>query len=230
MYRSYFQKDGKTYALDKTGKFKEIETTNNVENILVAKNNIEEIENLLNDLKEKQISSKDSFNTTKIITFIIDIIGIVIAVLPIGIPLKILGLLMFIFSNAGFIKDCNNYTKKKNEYDNKLEILEKMFTIEKEKIKALEKNAKIIQKPINTKEKNIDRSKKIKELYRKLELISYYYQNSLKINYDLKNHGKKYLKNKLSSQFSNEEINFIIKLIEISNNNNIENNKIKYLK
>lgn len=233
MYKSYFQKDGKTYALDKTGKFNIVKTTDNVEEILILKNNIEEIENILKETKKNQIINKDSFNTSNILTIGIDLISIVMTLIPAALPLKIMGIIIFIISSAVMIKDTKEYLIKKKEYSSKTEILEKMLTLEKEKLNVLEKNAKEIEITKNIKEKNIDTSEKIKNLYKKLELIIFYSQNSFKMHYLYINYGEECLRNNLEEKYSKEDVDFIIFLlnkVQDKRKNNIENNKVKKMK
>lgn len=230
MYKSYFQKNGITYALDKTGKFNTIKTSNNIEEILIAHNCIEELENLLKDIKEKKKINKVKWEKSKKFLLSFEVLSLILILLPLYTIIEILGIMLLLISSGITISKYNNYSKTTKEYENKQKILKHMISKEKFKLNILEKNARPIKNDIHIKEKTINFEKKRKELHKKLELISFVSQNISKINFYLDNYGEDYLKNDLSSKFSIEEINYIINLINLYNKklyNKTEKNKVK---
>ena len=230
MYISYLNKNGKTYALEKNGKFSIIKTTNNIEKVLIVKNNIEEIKNLILNTNTNIKNKKIEFILNLFKLTPITLIGIILLLIPIPSLLNIFGISLIIGSSILLYKENKDYLERKNNYFNKIEILEKMLTTEKQKFHVLKKIAKEVKNPVDTKEKNIDTSKKIKQLYMKLELINFYCQNFSKLFLIYNTGGEELLIKNLKQNYNESEIEFIVFLIKnIDEQKNYKKEKIKTL-
>jgi len=211
---------------------KNINSNEYINNISTATNDLKEIKILLSNTKEEYNNKKSLIKSDKFDSLLSSIIiFIVTTLLSSSNIFLVAGILLFILSSGIYIKSSINDKKLENEFNRKNVILEKMLKTQRKKINRLKRHNKNINFSETLQEKNIDRKNYINKLYKKLDLIHYYSNNSKKLDLIYNKYGKQIFKIYLSQSFYDDEINFIILLIEEKNkkelNINVKNKEKK---
>lgn len=232
MFEYFLKKNNKTFAYDNKSELKEFVTTKNIENILTTSNNIEEIENILSNTNEEYKSKKILTKIDKIDSIIATILIIIGTIIFSASNLLLLtGILLFLISNGITIASIINDKKIDQAYNINLDVLVKELTIENEKLNELKKKDEIDNNHVITHKIYINKSERIKNLYKKLELINFFIENDTKL---IRLYKSDILNFELQKNFSIDDIIFITFLIEqeINNKQQIkkEQQKIKTIK
>ena len=230
MFEYFLKKNNKTFAYDTKKGLKDFTTTNNIEDFFITSNNIEEIQTILTNLKNEYNLKKLLIQRKKINSIIVTLLILIGTIIfSMSNTILTLGILLLIVSNSITITDIISEKKLNKSYDMNSNILIKELTTENEKLNKLKEEGKTIDLPILTNKIFIDRSKKIKNLYRKLNLINFFVENNTEL---IKLYKSGVLNIKLQDTFSINDIIFITMLIEeqITKEEQLKKQKIKSIK
>ena len=226
MNKSYEVIDNNVIVYDEYHHASSRNYTNNIEDVLVAENNIEEIEKLIEE--EKDINFMEAVAPAYIALGLSKLISSISKLITREIEVALIHLFTSIcFFVAAYFMGIKTFIKKIKTGNAKNNFLNEKLTQEKEKLNELNKDKTNDLMFVETNEKTISRNYKIDILKDRLRDINFYIEHKHKI---IKLYKKGLLENELfEACASRDTINFIIELVK--NDLNIEtkskNNKVK---
>jgi len=214
-----------TYAFDDKIGLKTFENTQNIDDIIKTNNNIEQLELLYSTLEQQYEDEKINIKSGKK-DFIIGTIILVIMRILFLTPISFLPICaIFLFIKRKYIISMLNEKKSDKKYMELLDFLNENLIIEKEALRLLKLTDKKVVIEKEQPKIELDNSKKLDNLYSKLEIIELYLENksNLELLYKTNN-----LEQTICNYLTQEEIEFITFLIA-ENLNTKKSEKIKKL-
>ena len=222
--------DNKVIVYDEYYSASSREYTNNIEEVLITENNIEEIEKLIQEEKQKKkdINLMEAVVPAYLALSISRLISSIFKFITHEIEIALIRLFSSIcFFGAAYFTGIKTFIKIRKIGNAKLNFLNEELANEKEKLNELNKDKTndVLYAPEG--EKIVDRSIQIDILKNRLRDINFYIDHKHKI---IKLYKKGLLENELfEACASRDTINFIIELVknDLSTENKSKKNKVK---